>query len=72
MVVIRQIVRNGNSAQVTIPTEFLRRAGMKLGEKVAIELVEDGTIWVRRPAVRDLRAGSNQPMESAPVLQGFK
>lgn len=72
MVVLRRIVKNGNSAQVTIPTEYLRRARLTFGDMVAIEFAEDGTFWVRRPAARDLKPGADRPMQAEPVALGGK
>ena len=72
MVVIRLLVKNGNSTQANIPREFLYRAGLKAGDRIAIELAEDNTVWIRRPTMRDLRSGADRPMDAEPVLAGLK
>lgn len=70
MVVIHKLTRNGNSTMMSIPLGFIRALGWSCGEQIALELAEDGTIWVRRPTLRDLRASNRRPMVAAPVEAG--
>lgn len=72
MVAVHKLTRNGNGTQISIPSAFIRTLGWDCGERVAIELCEDGTIWLRRPTVRDLRSPAGRPMSTAPVTVAEK
>jgi len=72
VVVVRKLIKNGNSIQVSIPRAYLTALGWYGGEAIALELSEDGTIWVRRPTQRDLRSTVRIPLASSPTLVGAK
>lgn len=68
MVVVHKLTRNGNASMVTIPLAFIKALSWSCGQRVALELcLEDGTIWVRQPSLRDLRSTAVRPRASAPV-----
>jgi antitoxin component of MazEF toxin-antitoxin module len=51
---IRQLVRNGNSTQVTMPKDLLLYLRWCCGDAVAVELTARGTVEVRRATPQDL------------------
>jgi len=69
---IQRLVKNGNSTQVVIPRGYMRALGWNSGEQIAIELVEDGTVWIRRPTVRDLRNAGSRIVNLPPVKAATK
>ena len=50
---IQKIIRNGNSAMVTIPRPLLIHLEWLPGETLILELLEDKSIRIRRPTERD-------------------
>jgi antitoxin component of MazEF toxin-antitoxin module len=50
---LQKLVKNGNSTQVTIPRTMLITLGWITGESVMLELLEDGSLRLRRPVERD-------------------
>lgn len=55
-----------------IPRGYMRALGWNSGEQIAIELVEDGTVWIRRPTVRDLRNAGSRIVNLPPVKAATK
>lgn len=53
MVHFRKLAQNGSSTAITIPQSYLGHLGWRRGDTIVEELMEDGTIWVRRPNARD-------------------
>lgn len=51
---IRQLTRNGNSTQVTMPKDLLMYLRWFTGDAVVVELTERGTVEVRRATADDL------------------
>lgn len=47
---LQKLVRNGNSTQVTIPHQALFYLGWLPGEAIILELTENKSIVIRRPA----------------------
>lgn len=70
MVVIRKLLKNGNGIQLGMPRAFLSALNWNGGDMLALELMEDQTVWIRRPSQRDLRVAVRIPMTSAPVKAG--
>jgi antitoxin component of MazEF toxin-antitoxin module len=50
---IQKLVRNGSSTQVTIPRCVLIWLGWQTGQAVAVEILEDKTLHIRRPTTED-------------------
>lgn len=50
---LQKLVRNGSATQVTIPRHMLVHLGWLPGEAIIIELLEDGSVRVRRPTESD-------------------
>lgn len=51
---IRQLVRNGNSTQVTMPRDLLLFLRWQTGDGVVVELTERGSIEIRRVTPNDM------------------
>lgn len=51
---IQKLVRHGNSTHVAIPRPLLINLGWLPGEFVILELLEDGSVRLRRPQAEDL------------------
>lgn len=49
-----KIVRNGNSAQVTIPRAMLLHCGLIPGQPIIVEVLEDRSIHIRVPVEADV------------------
>lgn len=64
---LQKIVRNGNSAQITIPRAMLIPLDWLPGESVILELQEDGSLLVRRPRAEDFVSPqrNRKPMPAA-------
>jgi antitoxin component of MazEF toxin-antitoxin module len=50
---IRNLLRNGSSVCVTLPKPYLDHLAWDTGKQIAVELLADGTIWLRAPNERD-------------------
>jgi len=50
---LARIVRNGNSAQVTVPLNYLNYLGWRFGDDIILEILEDQSLRLRRPLTRD-------------------
>jgi antitoxin component of MazEF toxin-antitoxin module len=65
---IQKLVRNGNSTQLTILRQVLNHLGWRAGEAVAVEVLEDGSLHVYRPNLRQPICPQMRPVvELAPV-----
>ena len=62
MLARRQLVRNGNSTQVTVPRRMLDALRWQTGDPVLVELTERGTIEVRREFAAGPQPTKLQPM----------
>jgi antitoxin component of MazEF toxin-antitoxin module len=52
-----KLVRNGNSAQLTVPRPYLHYLGWKLGDNLLLTANEDQSLLVRRIVVTDDKPG---------------
>jgi antitoxin component of MazEF toxin-antitoxin module len=50
---LQKLVRNGNATSISIPRPILVHLGWLPGEQFILELLEDGSVRVRRPVERD-------------------
>jgi len=68
LIVERPLVRNGRSSAVTLPNEYVRLIGAKLGDSFLVELLDDGTIMLRptRPRVDGVVLPIPDPMPAMP------
>jgi antitoxin component of MazEF toxin-antitoxin module len=69
---LARIVRNGNSAQVTVPRNYLTYLGWRFGDDMILEILEDQSLRIRRPLERDfarndLTFSSTKPAPEAKV-----
>jgi antitoxin component of MazEF toxin-antitoxin module len=60
--VLRQLVRNGNSTQVSIPQRMLDVLRWRKGDGMILELTERNTVEVRPATAADLRTTRLHPM----------
>ena len=67
---LRKLVRNGNSTQITIPPQVLEYLGWRSGMPVIVELTAAKTIEVRPPTVADMRSADAIPMTLDLVTPG--
>jgi len=67
MVHFRQLLRNGSSVCVTIPVSYLQHLGWAPGRQIAVELLQDNTVWLRVPTSRDYAQRSVEP-RNGPAL----
>jgi antitoxin component of MazEF toxin-antitoxin module len=68
---IRQLVRNGNSTQLTMPKDLLLFLRWYCGDAMAVELTARGTVEIRRATAADLVNTKMAPMtvDSSPVAK---
>lgn len=52
---LQKLIRNSASTGLTIPRTFLHHLGWMCGESVIIELLEDQSLRIRRPELRDFQ-----------------
>jgi antitoxin component of MazEF toxin-antitoxin module len=62
MLARRQLVKNGNSTQCTIPRRMLDALRWRTGDPVLVELTERGTIEIQREVIRGPQPTKLQPM----------
>jgi antitoxin component of MazEF toxin-antitoxin module len=59
---IRQLVKNGNSTQVTLPKDLLLYLRWFCGDAIVVELTQRGTVEIRRATSLDVTNGRMGPM----------
>ena len=70
-----QIAKWGNSLALRIPSEVVRRLGLREGATVEAQLTVDGTLsirpaqWDRKAFVRELNEARNAMPVSEPVME---
>jgi antitoxin component of MazEF toxin-antitoxin module len=67
---LQKLVRNGNATGISIPRPMLVHLGWLPGEQFILELLEDGSVRVRRPVERDFAPIGAPRMLSEPLTAG--
>lgn len=63
---LHKLTPNGSSMSVSVPRTFAHHLGWQMGQHIIVELLEDGTLWLRRPTSRDYAAiSANEPPDKA-------
>lgn len=56
----QKVIRAGNSTAVTVPAKFVKRVGIKVGDKVEVSTnIEKGEVLYKFSGVRQLALKSN-------------
>lgn len=64
-----KIVRNGNAAGVNLPRQLLIRLGWIPGQRVICELLEDGSVRLSQPTIKDyLQFGRGRVVYDEPAV----
>jgi antitoxin component of MazEF toxin-antitoxin module len=69
---VQKLVKNGNSAQVTLPRLLLHNAGLVLGDFVELEHLGDGVCLIRKSVLTHTTRASRSPgaIPSSPLEGG--
>lgn len=66
---LQRLVRNGNATGVNIPRQILIHLGWLPGQDVIVEVLENGTLHLRRPDAEDFVIRRTVGVLSAPASE---